>query len=91
MEKWEVIKKQEYEVELKKIIKRINEAKYKVALYSNEEKTLAYYDIGTCINEKKEWGNQYIKNLAEDLKDIDGFSQRNLERISWFSEEMMKR
>ena len=90
MEELEVINKKEYEIELKKIIKRINEAKYKVAIYSNEERTLAYYDIGTYINEKKEWGNQYIKNLADDLKDIDGFSQRNLERISWFSEEMMK-
>ena len=79
MEKLEVINKKEYQIELKKIIKRINEAKYRVALYSNEEKTLAYYDIGTYINEKKEWGNQYKKILADDLKDIDGFSQRNLE------------
>ena len=86
----ETIDEKEYLQELNKIIKRINEAQYKVAIYSNEERTLAYYDIGTYINEKKEWGNQYIKNLAEDLKDIDGFSQRNLERISWFSEEMMK-
>ena len=79
MEKLEVINKKEYEIELKKIIKRINEVKYRVALYSNEEKTLAYYDIGTYINAKKEWGNQYVKKLAYDLKDIDGFSQRNLE------------
>ena len=85
----EIIDKQEYELELERIIKRINEAKYKVALYSNEEKTLPYYDIGTYINERKEWGNQYIKNLAEDLKDVDGFSRRNLERISWFAEELM--
>ena len=85
----EPIDKKEYLQELNKIIKRINEAQYKVAIYSNEERTLAYYDIGTYINEKKEWGNQYIKNLAEDLKDIDGFSKRNLERIAWFSEELI--
>ena len=74
-----IINEQEYELELKRIIKRINQAKIKVALYSNEEKTLAYYDIGTYINERKEWGNQYIKKLAEDLKGTEGFSQRNLE------------
>ena len=68
-----IINEQEYELELKRIIKRINQAKIKVALYSNEEKTLAYYDIGTYINERKEWGNQYIKKLAEDLKGTEGF------------------
>ena len=83
----EIVNEQEYKEELKRIIKRINEANVKVAVYSNEEKTLAYYDIGTYINERKEWGNQYIKNLAEDLKEFTGFSQRNLEymvRISTF-------
>ena len=75
----EIVNEQEYKEELKRIIKRINEANVKVAVYSNEEKTLAYYDIGTYINERKEWGNQYIKKLAEDLKNIDGFSKRNLE------------
>ena len=75
----EIIDEKEYLNELNKIIKRINEAQYKVAIYSNEERTLAYFDIGTYINEKKDWGNQYIKNLAEDLKNIDGFSKRNLE------------
>lgn len=84
----EIVNEQEYKEELKRIIKRINEANVKVAVYSNEEKTLAYYDIGTYINERKEWGNQYIKKLAEDLKNINGFSQRNLERISWFSDEL---
>ena len=85
----ERIDEKQYELELNRIIKRINEVQYKVALYSNEERTLAYYDIGTYINERKEWGNQYIKNLAEDLKNIDGFSKRNLERIAWFSEELI--
>ena len=85
----ETIDEKEYLQELNKIIKRINEAQYKVAIYSNEERTLSYFDIGTYINEKKEWGNQYIKNLAEDLKDIEGFSKRNLERIAWFSEELV--
>ena len=73
----ERIDEKQYELELNRIIKRINEVQYKVALYSNEERILAYYDIGTYINERKEWGNQYIKNLAEDLKNIDGLSKRN--------------
>ena len=78
----------EYQSELIRIRNRIEEAEVRIYRHMNNEANLAYYDIGTYINEKKEWGNKYISRLAEDLKDKKGFSKRNLERMSWFAHKV---
>lgn len=44
---------------------------------------IACYQIGTIINQRKEWGNKYIKKLAVDLKEYGkGYSYDQLYRMS---------
>jgi len=47
---------------------------------------MTYYQIGTIINKRKEWGNKYIRRLSEDLKDYGkGYSYDQLKRMSRFA------
>lgn len=52
----------------------------------NSAMIITYYQIGTIINQRKEWGNKYIKKLAADLKEYGkGYSYDQLYRMSQFA------
>ena len=49
---------------------------------------IAYYKIGVIINERKKWGNGFIKKLSEDLKEYGkGYSASNLKRMMLVANE----
>lgn len=48
----------------------------------NNVMVMAYYEIGTIINQRKTWGNKYLQRLAIDLKGHSGMSLANLKRMS---------
>lgn len=52
---------------------------------------LLYYNIGLIINENKAWGNNFIENLAKDIKlafpNSTGYSVRNLKYMAKFAAE----
>lgn len=84
------IPEEEYQVELNKIRNRIEEAEIKIYKHAYREANLAYYDIGTYINERSEWGHKYIPKLVNDLKDKRGFSRSNLFYMCKFAKEFEK-
>ena len=51
---------------------------------------MLYYNIGRVINEHKSWGNNFIDNLAADIKlsfpNTTGYSVRNLKYMAKFAE-----
>lgn len=52
----------------------------------NSAMIMTYYEIGTIINQRKQWGNKYIEKLSNDLKENGkGYSFRNLKYMSQFS------
>ena len=52
----------------------------------NSAMIVTYYQIGTIINQRKEWGNKYIQRLAKDLVDYGkGYSYPQLKRMSQFA------
>ncbi len=66
--------------QIKETIK-INQAKAMVVV--NSAMIMTYYEIGTIINQRKQWGNKYIKRLSNDLKEYGkGYSIQNLYRMS---------
>jgi predicted nuclease of restriction endonuclease-like (RecB) superfamily len=47
---------------------------------------ITYYQIGTIINQRKNWGNKYIEMLASDLKEYGkGYSTDQLKRMARFA------
>ena len=60
------------------------------AVHVNTDMLLLYYDIGCVINEHKSWGNQFIDNLAADIRiafpESKGYSVRNLKYMAKFAE-----
>ena len=80
-----IIPEKEYRGELLRIRNRIEGAEAKILRQVNSEVNLTYYDIGTYINERKNWGDRYIPRLANDLKDKKGFSISNLKYMSQFA------
>ena len=75
-----------YLTDLKKIKDTISESRYKALVVVNSAMIMTYHKIGTIINERKEWGNKYIKRLSEDLKEYGrGYSYAQLKRMSQFA------
>ena len=75
-----------YLVDLQKIKDTIQENRYKTLVVVNSAMILTYHKIGTIINERKEWGNKYIKRLSEDLKEYGrGYSYEQLKRMARFA------
>jgi len=75
---------------------RIVQAQYNSYSAVNSEMILAYLDIGKVISEKTKagWGTSVIKQLSSDLQvefiGVKGFSERNLRRMRFVYEEMLK-
>ena len=72
-----MIKEQENEViekdyfhDLQEIKEMIRTNQNKAMVVVNSAMIMTYYEIGTIINKRKTWGSKYIKNLANDLKDV---------------------
>ena len=75
-----------YLVDLQKIKETISENRYKALVVVNSAMILTYHKIGTIINERKEWGNKYIRRLSEGLKEYGrGFSYEQLHRMAKFA------
>lgn len=84
-------------IETLKLLKnRVLQAQYKSYSAVNSEMILAYLDIGKTISTKTKtgWGTSIIKQLSKDLKaefiGVKGFSERNLQRMKFVYEEMLK-
>ena len=75
-----------YLIDLAKIKETIKENRYKALVVVNSAMIVTYYKIGTIINERKEWGNKYIRRLSEDLKEYGrGYSYEQLKRMAQFA------
>jgi predicted nuclease of restriction endonuclease-like (RecB) superfamily len=73
---------------------RIRQAQVKATLSANAEMIGMYWDIGRMIRERQQvegWGAGVISRLARDIRnelsDIKGFSQRNIEFMVRFYKE----
>lgn len=54
----------------------------------NSAMIITYYQIGTIINQRKEWGNKYVErlSLSRDLKEYGkGYSYPQLKKMSQFA------
>ena len=76
----------EYYNYLAKIKETITENRNKAMVVVNSAMIITYYQIGTIINKRKEWGNKFIQKLADDLKDYGkGYSYEQLKKMSQFA------
>lgn len=76
----------EYFNDLAKIKDTITENRNKAMVEVNSAMIITYYQIGTIINQRKEWGNKFIQRLADDLKDYGkGYSYEQLKKMSQFA------
>ena len=75
-----------YITDLQTIKETISESRYKTLVVVNSAMILTYHKIGTIINERKEWGNKYIRRLSEDLKEYGkGYSYEQLKKMCQFA------
>ena len=69
---------------------RIASARNRALVVANGELLRLYWEIGTLINQHREWGNAFIPNLARDVKVgyplLRGFSARNLSSMAKLAE-----
>lgn len=79
---------------LTKIKNRVRQGQLKVNLTANAEMLATYWDIGRMINlqqQQKGWGKGVIPKLALDLKnelsEVKGFSERNINNMLVFYKE----
>ena len=81
-EKEIIIIEKDYLKDLQKIKDTIKHSQNKAMVIVNKTMVIAYYEIGTIINQRKTWGNKYLQKLAIDLKNYNGMSLANLKRMS---------
>ncbi|MBO7573252.1 MAG: DUF1016 family protein [Bacilli bacterium] len=75
-----------YLADLQKIKETIRDNRYKALVVVNSAMIMTYHKIGTIINERKEWGNKYVRRLAEDLIECGkGYSFDNLMKMMQFA------
>lgn len=80
------MEQKEYFDDLIKIKETITENRNKAMVVVNSAMIITYYQIGTIINQRKAWGNRYIKMLASDLKEYGkGYSTDQLKRMARFA------
>ena len=73
----------EYYDYLFKIKETINENRATAMVVVNSAMIISYYRIGTIINERKQWGDKFIKRLSKDLSSFgSGYSYDQLKRMS---------
>jgi len=85
-----LINNNEYFEILKDIKIRIKTAQYKAVLGANREQILLYWNIGKIVSENIKYGNNFISNLARDIRldfpNSKGYSERNLRYMRKFAE-----
>ncbi len=75
-----------YSKDLEAIKETIRKNQTSTIYVVNSAMIITYYQIGTIINQRKEWGNKYIEKLAADLKEYGkGYSYDQLYRMSQFA------
>ena len=90
-EKEITIIEKDYLNDLKQIKETIRTNQNKAMVVVNSAMILTYYEIGTIINQRKVWGNKYIEQLSNDLKEYgSGYSTQNLYRMSQVAKEFSK-
>ena len=78
----------DYLSDLKQIKETIKQNQNKAMVVVNSAMIMTYYKIGTIINQRKIWGNNFVIKLSQDLKEFGGgFSKENLYRMSRFANE----
>ena len=78
----------EYLKDLQQIKDTIRTNQNKAMVVVNSTMIMTYYEIGTIINQRKQWGNKYIERLSNDLKDYGkGYSYESLKKMSQFANE----
>ena len=76
----------DYLNDLKQIKETIQQNQNKAMVVVNSAMIMTYYEIGTIINKRKNWGSKYNQKLESDLKEYGhGYSFRNLKYMSQFS------
>ncbi len=77
-----------YLKDLSKIKETIKQNQNKAMIVVNSAMIMTYYQIGTIINERKQWGNKYIEKLSNDLKEYGkGYSISNLKYMVTFAKK----
>ena len=90
-EKEITIIEKDYLNDLKKIKDTIRTNQNKAMVIVNSAMIMTYYEIGTIINQRKVWGNNFVIKLSQDLKEFGGgFSKENLYRMSRFAIQFTK-
>ena len=80
---------QEYFIELQRIKETIRQNQNKAMVIVNSAAIINNYEIGSIINERKVWGNKYIKRLSKDLSEYgEGYSARNLHYMSKLADKL---
>ena len=69
-EKEIIIIEKDYLKDLQKIKDTIKHSQNKAMVIVNKTMVIAYYEVGTIINQRKTWGNKYLQKLAIDLKKL---------------------
>jgi hypothetical protein len=79
---------------LSDIKNRVRQGQVRAGLSANAEMLAAYWDIGKMIHERQKlegWGKAVIPRLAKDLKnelaEVKGFSERNINYMMIFYRE----
>ena len=81
MDKEQIIEK-EYFLDLERIKSTINENRNKAMVIANSAMIMTYYQIGTIINKRRDWGDSYIIRLSNDLSEYGkGFSKFQLYKM----------
>ena len=58
----------------------------KALVEANKAMIMTYYEIGTLINNRKQFGDKYIERLADDLKEYGkGYTFENLKYMARFA------
>jgi predicted nuclease of restriction endonuclease-like (RecB) superfamily len=90
----EIIESKNYLQTLEDIKRKVKSAQLKAHFAVNKEMIALYWQIGNIIlerQEKFEWGNAIIDDIAKDLKNefgtMKGFSVRNLQKMKQFANE----
>lgn len=82
----QVLDKNLYLNDLLKIKETIKKNQSNVIYIVNSAMIITYYQIGTIINQRKEWGNKYVERLSRDLKEYGkGYSYEQLKKMSQFA------
>lgn len=83
-----------YPALLKEVKYRIRQAQIKASMSANAEMVLMYWDVGRIVATRQEtegWGASIIprlsKDIRNDLPEMKGFSERNMDRMLAFYRE----